>query len=125
MDSIGKKLTELRKRKGISQEELATDLKISQSTISNYEIDATSPTIDILQKICDYFQIPITNLFSDEKFVFHTENNNGGNIGFINSTLNTFSEKIFELYETRIKEKDELIDYLKTENQNLKEQQKK
>jgi transcriptional regulator with XRE-family HTH domain len=48
--SIGKKLLELRKQKGVSQEELAMDLDISQSTISNYELDVTSPDIETLNK---------------------------------------------------------------------------
>lgn len=33
--SFGKKLYELRKQKGLSQEDLAVDLNISQSSISN------------------------------------------------------------------------------------------
>ncbi|WP_372473826.1 helix-turn-helix domain-containing protein [Capnocytophaga sp. ARDL2] len=35
---IGEKVFELRKKRGLSQENLALDLGLSQSTISNYEI---------------------------------------------------------------------------------------
>jgi len=59
MESFGKKLTELRKQKGISQEELACDLKISQSSISNYESGSTNPDSEILKRISDYFQINV------------------------------------------------------------------
>ena len=37
METFGKKLSDLRKQKGLSQEQLATDLNISQSSVSNYE----------------------------------------------------------------------------------------
>jgi len=43
--SIAIKLLELRKSKGLSQEELAVDLDISQSTISNYEKGTSKPDI--------------------------------------------------------------------------------
>ena len=48
METFGKKLSELRKQKGLSQEELAIDLNISQSSISNYESGATNPDTYVL-----------------------------------------------------------------------------
>ena len=114
MESFAKKIIELRKLKGISQEEMACDLQISQSTVSNYESGVTNPDTEILKKIADYFQVPVSYLFSDEKFVFETHENNGGNSGYmVNSTLNIMSEKLIELYEMRLKEKEEEIVFLK------------
>ncbi|MDR0810812.1 MAG: helix-turn-helix transcriptional regulator [Paludibacter sp.] len=116
MEYFGKKLTDLRKNRGLSQEELATDLKISQSSVSNYELGASKPDTDTLKKIADYFQVPVSYLFSDDKFIFQNNTSNGGNSGYmINSTLNIMSEKLIELYELRLKEKDEVIAYLKSE----------
>jgi len=116
MENFGQKLSDLRKFRGISQEQLATDLNISQSSVSNYELGVTKPDTEILKRICDYFNIPVTYMFSDEKLIFHTVENNNGNSGYmINSTLNTYTDKIIELYELRIKEKDELISFLKKE----------
>jgi len=115
MENFGQKLTELRKQKGLSQDELATELSISQSSVSNYESGTTTPDSEILKKIADYFHIPVSYLFSDEKFLFHTNENNGGNSGYmVNSTLNVMSEKLIELYELHLKEKDGLINYLKS-----------
>lgn len=117
METFGKKLSELRKQKGLSQEQLATDLNISQSSISNYESGMTKPDTDILQKIAEYFKVPIAYFFSDEKNIFYTNENNGGNIGnFTNSTFNVISEKLIELYEKRIED-------LEKEIQSLKEKQ--
>ena len=110
MESFGKKLSELRKQKGLSQEQLATDLNVSQSSISNYESGATKPDTDILQKIAEYFEVPVAYFFSDEKTIFYTNENNGGNIGnFNNNTFNIMYEKLIELYEKRIKDLEEEI----------------
>ena len=88
---------------------MACDLNISQSSISNYESGSTSPDSEILKRISDYFQIPISYLFSDDKLNFYN-NNNSGNSGYmINSTLNIVSEKLIELYERVIREKNEQI----------------
>ena len=114
METFGKKLSELRKQKGLSQEQLATDLNISQSSISNYEAGSTKPDTDILQKIAEYFKVPVAYFFSDEKTIFYTNENNGGNIGNFNSyTFNVISEKLIELYEKRIKDMEEEIQSLK------------
>ena len=114
MEAFGKKLTELRKQKGLSQEQLATDLNISQSSVSNYESGTTNPDTDILQKIAEYFKVPVAYFFSDEKTIFYTNENNGGNIGnFNNYTFNVISEKLIELYERRIKELENEIERLK------------
>ena len=115
MEIFAKKLSELRKQKGISQEQLACDLNISQSSVSNYESGMTKPDSEILKRISDYFQIPISYFFSDDNLNFYTNENNGGNSGYmVNSTLNVMSEKLIELYERIIQEKDLKIASLET-----------
>jgi len=114
METFGKKLSELRKQKGMSQEDLAFDLNISQSSISNYESGSTHPDVETLRRMADYFKVPITYFFSDEKVFFHTNENHGGNSGYmINSTLNVMSEKLIELYEDRIKLLEKELELLK------------
>ena len=116
MKNFSKKLIELRKQKGLSQDELATDLNISQSSISNYESGYTTPDMLNLQKIADYFKVPVIYFFSEDRTIFYTHENHNGNIGnFFNSTFNTLSEKLFELYEKRIKDLEEEIGRLKRE----------
>ncbi|MBW7951473.1 MAG: helix-turn-helix transcriptional regulator [Chitinophagaceae bacterium] len=63
--SFGKKLYELRKQKGLSEEDLAVDLNISQSSISNYEQNFTKPDIVFLEKVSLYFKIPIEDFLQD------------------------------------------------------------
>ena len=56
------RLKELRKKKGISQLRLATDLNTTQNTISRYETGEREPGIDELVKIADYFNVSIDYL---------------------------------------------------------------
>jgi transcriptional regulator with XRE-family HTH domain len=90
-------------------------LNISQASISNYESGATTPDIAVLKRIADYFQVPITYLLLDNKPILHSNENNGERSDSMNNTINIISEKLIELYELRLKEKDELIAYLKRE----------
>ena len=56
------RLKELRKKKGISQLKLATDLNTTQNTISRYETGEREPGIDELIKIADYFNVSVDYL---------------------------------------------------------------
>ena len=56
------RLKELRKKKGISQLRLATELNTTQNTISRYETGEREPGIDELIKIADYFNISVDYL---------------------------------------------------------------
>jgi transcriptional regulator with XRE-family HTH domain len=114
MESFGKKFYELRKQNGLSQAQIAADLDISQSTVSNPESGSSVPDMDISKKIADYCHVPIVYFFSDEKVFFHTGEHHGGNSGYmINSTFNAMSEKLIELYERRIKDLEAEISRLK------------
>lgn len=53
MISFGKKIAMLRKEKGLSQGELATQLKTSVSVISRYERDKMIPSIEAAKKLAD------------------------------------------------------------------------
>ncbi len=108
--SFGTKLLELRKQKGLSQEDLALDLGISQSSVSNYELGLTKPDISVLEKVSAYFSIPISDLLSDEKTVFYNHQNSGGQNGYV---INQLPEKLIEQYEETIKSLKEQITVLK------------
>ena len=56
------RLKELRKKKGISQLRLATDLNTTQNTISRYETGEREPGIDELIKIANYFNVSVDYL---------------------------------------------------------------
>lgn len=110
--SFGKKLLELRKQKGLSQEDLALDLNLSQSSISNYESGHTNPDIVVLEKISQYFSVPIQELLTDENLVFYNHQNSGGQNGCF-YVVNNLPEKLIEQYEETIKSLKEQIAVLK------------
>ena len=55
--NIGTKIQILRKNKGITQFDLADALDLSRATISNYEVNRRSPSIDELKRFADYFGV--------------------------------------------------------------------
>lgn len=56
------KLYELRKQKGLSQEELANRLNVSRQTISKWEVGDSSPDMEKLVAISDLFGISLDEL---------------------------------------------------------------
>lgn len=59
MSALGFRLKILRKEKGLSQIELAKRLKVHLSQVAKYETSYTVPSIEILKKYADYFDISI------------------------------------------------------------------
>ena len=60
--NIGANLKALRKRKKISQEEVAKSLSLFRSTYSGYENGVAQPNIDNLILLSDFYKIPIDDL---------------------------------------------------------------
>jgi len=56
-------LEELRRRRGIKQEELADILKVSRQTISSLENGRYNPSIILAFKIAEYFNKKIEEIF--------------------------------------------------------------
>ena len=60
-------LTELRKKKNISQEELAKALDISQGAVSAYETGRWEPSITTIKKMSTILDCTIDELLTDPK----------------------------------------------------------
>ena len=50
---FGERVSELRKDRGLKQKDLATQLNVAVSTVSNYETDSHEPDLENLCKIAD------------------------------------------------------------------------
>ena len=74
------KLQELRKNKGITQEELAEALYVSRTAVSKWESGRGYPSIDYLKEISSYFSVSIDDLLSGEKLISIAEKENKENI---------------------------------------------
>lgn len=60
------KLKEFRLQKGLSQAQFAKIAKTSQRSISNYENELSSPTMEVLVNIADYFHTTIDHIVGHE-----------------------------------------------------------
>ena len=60
------KLYELRKQKGLSQEELANRLNVSRQTVSKWEVGESSPDMEKLAAISELFDISLDDLVLDK-----------------------------------------------------------
>jgi len=62
MNTLGTRIAENRKKKGLSQEQLADILGVSSQAVSKWENDISCPDISLLPQIADYFNITIDEL---------------------------------------------------------------
>lgn len=61
------RLEEIRKRRGIKQEELARALEVSRQTISSLEKGRYNPSIQLAFKLARYFGLTIEDIFLYEE----------------------------------------------------------
>lgn len=66
-DDLKNKLEELRKARGIKQEELAEMLEVSRQTIGSLENGRYNPSILLAFKISRFFELPIEEIFIYEE----------------------------------------------------------
>ncbi len=74
------KLQELRKSRGLTQEELAEALFVSRTAISKWESGRGYPSIDSLKEIAGFFSVTIDELLSGEKLLSIAEKENQSNM---------------------------------------------
>lgn len=60
---MNNRLEEIRKQRGITQEELAEVLEVSRQTIGSLENGRYNPSIILAFKIARYFERPIEDIF--------------------------------------------------------------
>ncbi len=76
---LGEKIISERKKCKLSQEDLAEKLGITRQTISNWELNETSPDLKQASKLCDIFNISLDELTGKENAILtrldKTENN--------------------------------------------------
>ena len=65
--NVKNRLEELRKQRGIKQEDLATALEVSRQTIGSLENGRYNPSIILAFKIARYFQMSIEEIFIYEE----------------------------------------------------------
>jgi transcriptional regulator with XRE-family HTH domain len=66
---FNEKLQELRKRKGLTQEELAESLFVSRTAVSKWESGRGYPSIDSLKAIAKFFSVTVDELLSADEII--------------------------------------------------------
>ena len=66
---FNEKLLELRKAKGLTQEELAKSLYVSRTAVSKWESGRGYPNIDSLKAISRFFGVTIDELLSGDELL--------------------------------------------------------
>jgi len=69
-NTIGQIITDLRKKAGVTQDELATALHISSQAVSKWETNTCFPDTQMLPLIADYFKVSIDYLFKGSDVVY-------------------------------------------------------
>ncbi len=69
--NISRNIADLRKRKGITQEQLAGALNISPQAISKWETNTSFPDAQTLPLIAAYFEVSIDYLFYGEDYAYN------------------------------------------------------
>ena len=70
------KLQELRKQKGLTQEELAQVLFVSRTAVSKWESGRGYPSIESLKAISIFFKVTVDELLSNEELLTISEEDN-------------------------------------------------
>ncbi len=74
---IGKNILKLRKKQGLSQEQLAEKMGVTRQTISNWELGESSPDLKQAKELSKIFNISLDKLVDNIEDV-HSNNSNSG-----------------------------------------------
>ena len=113
---IGCRLKELRKNKGLSQEQVADYLHLSRSAYARIESGESHSWANYLIEICQVFEISPEELVKCENIMIDNNQERGSSNNAI--IINQLSGKLIEQYEERIQELKQII-YDLRENQNI------
>ncbi|MBW6484293.1 MAG: helix-turn-helix domain-containing protein [Vicingaceae bacterium] len=111
---LGSKLKGFRTEKGLSSQQVADALGVSESTYRRYEADKSYPDINAIDKMAQVFNKPVFDFFPERIQQNNHQQSGGVSIAqAYNSTVNQLSEKLVEMYEERISKLKEEVATLK------------
>ncbi len=67
LTKTGKFLQELRKGKGLTQEQLAEQMGVARRTVSRWETGSNMPDLDILMELSDLYEVDLREILSGER----------------------------------------------------------
>ncbi len=73
MSKLNKNIVELRKQKGLTQEQLGKEFNVSAQAVSKWENGISEPDIDTIKKMCEFFNVSFEDLIGTELAVTKNE----------------------------------------------------
>lgn len=99
---IGSFLRELRKEKGITQEQLAELTGVSNRSVSRWETGTNLPDLDILIQLADYYNVELREILDGERKDVQMDKETRETVlkaaDYSNMTKMDFSRKIFYFF---------------------------
>lgn len=106
---IGEKIKSLRKDNNLTQDELANKLMVSRRTIIDWEKDKYHPQTELLLKICNVFNIPLSELTNTTPKVDPKSNAIRGNFVCVDKKIYKDEKKRLKgKYKNRVKKSDRI-----------------
>ena len=65
MSCFADELKNLRMERGLTQTALARELQVTQNAVFNWENGKREPSMEMIRKIADYFQVSAAYLFAE------------------------------------------------------------
>lgn len=103
--TFGTNLERIRKDKKISQSQLGEILGLTQQMISSYEKDLSSPNIDILIKIAEYFNVSIDMLVGHVVDTKESNSSQARLLRYFENLTELDREKCITIVETILKDR--------------------
>lgn len=67
MKNISKKIRDIRMKKGYTLEELGSRINFNYSNLSKIERGVREPTLELIEKLSDFYDVPLTYFFGEER----------------------------------------------------------
>jgi len=109
VDNISKNLIKQRKKRGFSQENIADELGVSQSTYSKIEKNASNVTISRLIRLAEFLKVELITLLE----IGDKEKHSLKDIEISNETVKYMFTEVKNVYEKLLSAKDNHIIDLK------------
>lgn len=106
--TLGNRLYEMRKEKGLSQEKTAEMLGVTRQTISKWETDQSTPDFDKILPLCELYGISTEELLTGKKSEsFYTENTVNENTSSDNSEGEYNNDNRYDYYNNTVQNEND------------------
>lgn len=66
-EKVGKFIVELRKEKGLTQEDIARHLGLTSQAVSKWERGLNAPNISVIEELAKFLEVDVTEILRGEK----------------------------------------------------------